>query len=154
MHISKLLSQPLTQPQQRTENSKPLDSQLDSRRKKIVNHLFAKMSSIFGTKWANNFPTAEVEMMAKREWYDALDGLTPVQLRTAVDRVRQECEWPPSIAEFLKYTKTEQRDPCHRMLDALPPPKGDPEVARKALEIIRSGRLPSREEALKTLAST
>ena len=112
------------------------------------------MSSIFGTKWANNFPTPEVEMMAKREWYDALEGLTPVQLRTAVDKVRQECEWPPSIAEFLKYTKTERRDPCHVPLSALPPPKCDPEVARKALEVLRSGKLPSKEEAFRLLAST
>jgi hypothetical protein len=98
-----------------------------------VNQLFAKMLSIYGTKWANNFPTKEVEMMAKREWYDALEGITPSQLRAAVDKVRQECEWPPSIAEFLRHTKTAPRDPCHKILSALPPPKGDPAIAKAAL---------------------
>ena len=116
-----------------------------------MNHLFAKMLSIYGTKWANNFPTKEVEMMAKREWYDALEGITPLQLRAAVEKVRQECEWPPSIAEFLKHTKTAPRDPCHRVLSALPPPKGDPLVAKKFLSRIKSGDLPDREEALKLL---
>ena len=104
-----------------------------------MNHLFLKMSSIFGVKWANNYPTKELMLQAKREWYDALESVSPERIKDAIDLVRDQCEWPPSIAQFLALTVEATPNACHRLFPkALPKPPPNKDVASKAMAEIRA----------------
>ena len=104
-----------------------------------MNHLFLKMSSIFGVKWANNYPTKELMLQAKREWYDALESVSPERIKDAIDLVRDQCEWPPSIAQFLSLTVEVTPNACHRLFPkALPKPPPNKDIASKAMAEIRA----------------
>jgi len=39
------------------------------------------------------------------EWALGIEGLTNKELASGVEKVRKECTWPPSIAEFVKMCK-------------------------------------------------
>ena len=137
--ISKYLDPHLTQPNQQSKNSKPLGTELDSKKKQIINHLFLKMSSIYGAKWASNYPTNELMLQAKREWYDALDHVPPERIKAAIDMCRDRSEWPPSIAQFLSYTLELVPQGCHKVFPkALPKPPANKEIASKAMSEIRA----------------
>lgn len=108
--------------------------------KKIINQLFLRMSSIYGKKWTSSFASPEVENFAKREWYEAVvsKGLTPDQIREAVDHCRDHLEWPPTIKEFLTLGKP-ARNPMHvEFKNQLPPPDLPPEKVQENLAKLRS----------------
>lgn len=44
-------------------------------------------------------PTAQE--MVENEWSIGTMGLTEEQIRHGANRARQECNWPPSISEFI-----------------------------------------------------
>ena len=137
--VTKYLDPRLTQRSQQSKNSRPLDTELDSRKKQIVNHLFLKMSSIFGTKWASNYPSKELEQQAKREWYDALESVPSDRIKFALELARDRSDWPPSIAQFLSYTLEAVPKACHQPFPkALPKPPPNKEIASKAMSEIRA----------------
>jgi hypothetical protein len=102
------------------------------------------MSSIYGNKWTSGFASTDIENFAKREWYDAVTSknLTPDQIRVALDKCRDEKEWPPTISEFLDMAKTKPIPLMHQEFkNQLPPPdipKEKVDMYRKKLRAILS----------------
>lgn len=66
--------------------------------------LFARFQVIYGHKWVSQLPPDDLAMLrlALAEWGAGLRGLSAAQLEHAVARARRECDWPPSIAEFVR----------------------------------------------------
>lgn len=112
--------------QQKQEDYKPKDTELDSRMKRVINQLFLRMSSIYGNKWTSGFGSKEIENFAKREWYEALTSanLSPDQIREGLDKCRDTQEWPPTISEFISIAKPPIVHAMHKEFkNQLPPPK-------------------------------
>lgn len=66
----------------------------------IVDALFAKLGTFYGSLWLARWEDCPMPRV-KAEWADALRGKSPQTLRLAVDHVRQNCPFPPTLPEFL-----------------------------------------------------
>lgn len=66
--------------------------------------IFSRFQAIYGHKWQSQLPPGDEGMLrlALKEWGDSLRGLNQDQIDMAVEQARYQCEWPPSIAEFLR----------------------------------------------------
>lgn len=69
---------------------------------KWIAGIFAKLQRIYLTRWSDQFATNELQKLAMDEWSLALAGLNAEQVARALDKCRQELEWPPSPAQFRK----------------------------------------------------
>ncbi len=71
------------------------------------------------------------------EWSQALAGLSPDEIKRALESCRQDEEWPPSIAMFLKLARPEQA-PYHKPFQrALPRPPAKPQVVNAEIQKMR-----------------
>lgn len=73
----------------------------------LMTMLFAKMRAIYGRKWTDQYASVKDMRLAAKEWEDALCGLSVEQMRHAINQCRDHLDWPPSIAQFLKYAKAD-----------------------------------------------
>lgn len=71
----------------------------------FVNYVFNRFLFIWGIKWANKI--ADIEDAARDEWAEALEGLSDKQIKAGISAARNQCTWPPEIAEFLPLCKGE-----------------------------------------------
>lgn len=62
--------------------------------------MFLKMEAIYRQKWLDLFPSDEAMEESMIEWGHGLKGMTLGQISKAIEVVRVENKWPPSIAEF------------------------------------------------------
>jgi hypothetical protein len=62
--------------------------------------LFTRLEVIYGRKWSQMVKDDEFATLMESEWFEALEGVTPDQIKAALDICRQKLEWPPSIAQF------------------------------------------------------
>ena len=46
------------------------------------------------------YKTEELALLSMNEWALGIAGLTNKELADGVEKVRKECTWPPTIAEF------------------------------------------------------
>ena len=67
-----------------------------------ITTLFLRFQGIWLDKWARCVPSTEILECAKQDWRLALAGLTGEQIKTGIEAARNTCEWPPSIAEFIR----------------------------------------------------
>ncbi|TBR44315.1 hypothetical protein CBF23_003060 [Marinomonas agarivorans] len=72
----------------------------------LVNMLFARFKAIYTHKFASAYSSSDDVKLAKREWAIAIKGLPEPLLAFAVERVKETCAWPPTIAEFLQLINT------------------------------------------------
>lgn len=68
----------------------------------LVKFLFANFQAIYGEKWTRPFIDKDVLSLSMGHWDDSIKHLDIEQIKQAVLIIRNEFEWPPSIAEFLK----------------------------------------------------
>lgn len=73
--------------------------------KNFVDYLFNRFLFIWGIKWANKI--ADVEDGARNEWASAIEGMSRKQIDAGIIAARNQCQWPPEIAEFLPLCKGE-----------------------------------------------
>ena len=105
--------------------------------------LFKRLRGIYGVRWDDQFPTPALHDAAVVEWGLGLAGLSGEAIKRGIDRCRVGCEWPPSIAAFVKFAKAadepwEHRGPAYRLhVRALPKPKAAAEVVRGNLAMMR-----------------
>ena len=98
--------------------------------------LFKRLRRIFGAKWDAQFSCEAAHDDAVKEWGIGLAGLSAEQIKRGIDLTRVECEWPPSIAQFIKLAKRkadcwEHAGKAYRLhVRALPKPRPDPAVVR------------------------
>ena len=98
-----------------------------------IDRLFARFGAMYGAQWAEKwrgFDIAEV----KATWAEDLDGCTGNQLRMALDHVKANCAFPPSLPEFLGYCRQFREKPQN--VPYLPAPRSE-EVAPQVLNEMR-----------------
>ena len=59
------------------------------------------------------YKTPELALASIGEWAIGINGLTDKELADGVEKVRKECTWPPTIAEFRKLCKKPKNDWGH-----------------------------------------
>lgn len=73
--------------------------------------------------------------LAMNEWGAGLAGLSAGQIKHGIDAARVGSKWPPSIAEFVAYARSNDRPV---FFVALPKPKASALVVRAELSAMRS----------------
>ena len=93
------------------------------------------MQAIFPRKWDDQFTNTQQADQCVREWAEGIKDLSDTQLARGVEKTRQVCPWPPSIAEFRKLCIRDWRsqEHLHQNYKALPMPKGEFPVELKAI---------------------
>lgn len=62
----------------------------------------------------------------RREWAEALAGMSGAQIRAGIEQARSHCDWPPSIAEFVRACQeADGRTAEQRARDALAAEQAD-----------------------------
>lgn len=67
--------------------------------RKWVDALFARFSRIWPSAWADIAASHDADAVAE-EWRGGLRGMSGEQIGWAIERCREQCTWPPTIAEF------------------------------------------------------
>jgi hypothetical protein len=119
-----------------------------------IDRLFARFGAMYGAQWAEKWRGFDIEEV-KATWAEDLDGVTGEQLRKALDHVKANCAFPPSLPEFLGVCR--QFRPKPQNVAYLPAPRGelpDNAVMRKVKDAsIGEPRRSGREWARKILAN-
>lgn len=105
-----------------------------------VEKLFDCMSQFYGKRWEKRFDKFMPKDLAKTLWQSALVGCTYDEIKRALVLLKRSSQdpatEPPLHMEFYRYAKGTGK-PAYRSAEDIHP-KGDPEVARKALDDIRA----------------
>lgn len=85
----------------------PSGSSIDLLSDKVVGHIWARMLSIYGHKWASHLGVADdgtgALTDAAKTWQKGLSGITVEQIKHGFDvLIFKSHEWPPSLPEFRK----------------------------------------------------
>jgi hypothetical protein len=59
------------------------------------------MAAIYTQKWTSHITSQTAQALIENEWNIGTVGLTAEQIQHGIDRAREECDWPPSISEFI-----------------------------------------------------
>ncbi len=89
----------------------------------LVDHVFLKLTAIYGNAWRNLFKSPEFLTFSKQEWVEALVAFDEPTIYAAVNVCRATHRFPPSIPEFIEccmhlkkkgsgYFMREQTQPC------------------------------------------
>ena len=77
------------------------------RARELINRLFQRLLKIYPTSFERAYGAAEELKYTINEWATSdIVNIDPEQIREALERIKNECDWPPSIAKFLEYCKT------------------------------------------------
>ena len=67
--------------------------------RKLVDRLLARFGRIWPTQFADVLRASTLDDLA-HEWAEGLAGLQVDEIKRGIERAREACRWPPSIAEF------------------------------------------------------
>lgn len=85
---------------------------------KWAQRIFVRMSAIYGYLWTSRHGTEDTWQVARREWSQALAGLTPEQLDHGIVQCRTHHKMPPTLPEFSglcrQHTSSEAKDDAQR----------------------------------------
>ena len=86
----------------------------------LMDHLFNRLDGAFPHKWRSAFPDEQSVANWRESWAEAFDeaSITPDQVKTGLRTVRMRCDWPPSVAEFIKAC-CPAIDPLHAYQEAI-----------------------------------
>lgn len=70
----------------------------------LIDHLFARFAALYGNRWTAQFKNDQAIELWRQTWADALfqEGIRPEEIRTAMETVRKQHEWPPTLPEFIR----------------------------------------------------
>jgi len=99
--------------------------------KQVVNMVYARLKTVFGSKYNIAFPTEKDEKLSKREWQRDIISFSLEDLERGFTALKSsDIDWP-DIKSFLKLCKTTPIDPAHKWFQ-LPAPKNiDREAGHK-----------------------
>ena len=90
--------------------------------KQIVNMVYARLKTVFGSKYNIAFPTEKDENLSKREWQRDIITFSLEELEQGFKALKSsDIDWP-DIKSFLKLCKPVRVDPMHREF-MLPAPR-------------------------------
>lgn len=75
---------------------------MDNLHMEFAKRLYLRFYSLYGDKFVKNTHTPDFIDMWYEDWAEALKGVAPEFIKTAIDHCRNNLEWPPSIAEFKR----------------------------------------------------
>jgi hypothetical protein len=70
----------------------------------MINELFLKFSAFYGSQFISKWTGIDIDMV-KSEWADGLEQFKVETISKALDYVRENNEFPPSLPEFVKICK-------------------------------------------------
>jgi hypothetical protein len=59
------------------------------------------MAALYSHKFTSHVTSQSAQALVENEWNIGLRGLTAEQIQHGIDRTRTECDWPPSVSEFI-----------------------------------------------------
>jgi hypothetical protein len=65
--------------------------------------LYLRFCAIYGEKFVKNYHDEDFKAMWQREWMTGLEGIDISVVKDVLERCKKELEWPPSIAEFIRF---------------------------------------------------
>jgi len=71
---------------------------------KMIDELFLKFSAFYGSQFISKWTGIDIGMV-KGEWADGLEQFKVETIIKALDYVRENNEFPPSLPEFIKICK-------------------------------------------------
>lgn len=105
-----------------------------------IDKLFDCMSQFYGNRWDSRYDKFMPISLAKTLWQSGLTGLTYDEIKHGLVLLNRAAQDPKSIPpihlEFYRYAKGIAK-PLYRTNEEILP-RGNPEVAKKALDDIRS----------------
>jgi len=91
--ISQLITQPLQRSEQSTQNEKQIDQDLNER---LIDRLWEVMTDLFGHKW-----TSSHDFSDNGSWTSFLEDLNGKQFKAGIDALQDWTEsWPPTATDF------------------------------------------------------
>ena len=91
--ISQLITQPLQRSEQSTQNEKQIDQDLNER---LIDRLWEVMTDLFGHKW-----TSSHDFSDNGSWTSFLEDLNGKQFKAGIDAMKDWTEsWPPTATDF------------------------------------------------------
>lgn len=69
----------------------------------MMDHLFNRIDGAYPGRWRKDFPDAQAVENWRESWVEAFEdeGVTPAEVKVAIQAMRKRFSWPPSIAEFI-----------------------------------------------------
>ena len=101
------------------------------------------MRVIFPQKWDAQYPSKDIAALSMQEWALGISDLTNDQLSRGVEKTRNTCQWPPSIAEFRELCLGDEQNWMYKAIEVnekqkrLPNKKASPEVMAEQREKLR-----------------
>ena len=106
--VQDVIGQALTTSQTQTGSQSIADED-----KQIVNMVYARLKTVFGSKYNIAFPTEKDEKLSKREWQRDIITFSLEELEQGFKALKaSDIEWP-DIKSFLKLCKPIKHDPIH-----------------------------------------
>jgi len=106
-----------------------------------IARLFAKFQARYGNKWTSSLPTADIQLLAVREWSAGLAGYTGAEINQGLEMWQDS--WPPSVHEFQSACRPQHKAACHQPFPETPKPKK--KMTRSLAEFLRNYRAESGE---------
>ena len=79
-----------------------------------INMVFARLKTIFGSKYGYAFKTPADEKFAKREWGPNILEFSHEELEIGFQKLKaSDIDWP-DVKAFLQLCKPEKNDPIHK----------------------------------------
>lgn len=104
-----------------------------------VDKIFNCLNQFYGAKWVIQFDKFYPESLAKTAWQAALQGATYDEIRYALVLLKQNSTLKEStIPNYLEFYRYAKRLSYPKLQDKIEPIKGDPEIAKRSLDEIRS----------------
>jgi hypothetical protein len=111
---------------------------MDKTAMESIDKLFNCMKEFYGDRWSSQFDRWLPEPVLKTQWQSALHGLNYDEIRGVLVLLRQAAKnptaMPPHHLEFYHFAKGTARPYINN--SKFPDERGDPEVARRALDEI------------------
>lgn len=106
-----------------------------------LNHVMAlwvSLGNVYGALWEDNFGDHED---AVKVWLSGLrqQGITPEDTKRGLEAlIKAGDQYPPALTRFISLCKAPRREPYHKLYEALPTPRSDPERARRCIDEART----------------
>ena len=104
-----------------------------------IDNLFTCMGQFYGERWTKQFDRWMPEALIKTQWQSALQGLTYDEIKHTLVLLKRAAQansaTPPHFLEFYRYAKGAATPHIDYEANLR---RGDPEIARRALDEINS----------------
>ena len=88
-----------------TDAPEPSRNERPTLRETVVDRIFIRMHSIYGSLWANRFTSDDVLHAAKAEWGISLVNFSLEEIGNAIEKCKTSYRFAPTLPEFIELCK-------------------------------------------------